>query len=378
MENPFIFGEVVQGPHFTDRVEELKTLTVDLSSGQNVLLFSPRRYGKTSLIFRAMEVLGKRGILCVYVDLFRVSSLMSFGKIYAQALTLSSASKLQQAIQFVRDHFPTIVPKIIMKGDAPAEIEIDFDAPRRDLEKWLDGIYEMPEKIAQKRKKRLVVVFDEFQEVAGLAPEGALERALRSRIQHHHRVSYVFMGSKRHLLAELFLDKARPLYNIAKSFPLGKISPSELTSFIRARFKSVHIAIRPAEMEEILALSDRHPYYTQQLCHEIYNIVTPRKEVSPEDIPRALESCLAAQSYAYTTIWDTLAGKQRDLIVGLSRTEAATIYSQEFIRRFGLGSSGSIQKAIDALLKKGLVEREGDRYYLSDVFFAEWIRRGAK
>jgi len=377
MKNPFLFGEVVEGPYFTDREQELATLTSDLASGQNILLFSPRRYGKTSLIFRVMDVLKKKGFICVYVDFFRVSSLMGFGKMYAQALTLASATKIAQAMRFVRDHFPTIVPKIVMKGDAPAEIEIDFDAPRRDLEKWIDGIYNMPEEIAKKRKKRVVVVFDEFQEVASLTSNGELERALRSRIQHHHRVSYVFMGSKRHLLAELFLDKAKPLYNIAKSFPLGTIPQEELTSFIRSRFKSVHITAGQDAIERILALTERHPYYTQQLCHEVFNTVAPRTRVTLEDINKALGACLAAQSYAYTTLWDNLSNKQRDLVVGLS-TSNSSIYSQGFINQFNLGSPGAVQKAIDALLKKGLVERENNHYFIADIFFLEWVRRGTK
>src|SRR5205814_1868473 len=134
-------------------------------------------------------------------------------------LTQASASKIQEAVQFVKDHFPTIVPKIVIKGEGPSEVELDFDAPRRDLEKWLDDIYDLPQKIAERKKKRVVVVFDEFQEVASLGKEDSIERRLRSKIQHHDRVAYAFMGSKRHLLDGIFLDKSKPMYRIAKSIP---------------------------------------------------------------------------------------------------------------------------------------------------------------
>lgn len=375
MENPFIFGDVVKGDYFTDREEELRTLTLDLASGQNILLFSPRRYGKTSLIIRVLDNLKTKGIIGIYVDLFRATSLQNLGKIYADAITRATASKIEEAVRFVKEHFPAIVPRITVKGGEPADFELDFEAPRRDLEKWLDEIYDLPQKIAQRKKKRLVVVFDEFQEAAALGPGDIVERNLRAKIQHHDRVAYVFMGSKRHLLDELFQDKAKPLYRIAKSMPLGKIPKSKLGSFIRSRFRSVKMTISPQEISQILDTTGCHPYYTQQLCHEIYNAVIPRKKVSTADAEKAAEQCIQTQSYAYTTIWEGLAGKQRELAIALSKMPGENIYSQNFIARHDLGSASSIQTALEALEKKGILERENGGYSLSDVFFAEWIQK---
>ena len=375
MENPFVFGEVVKGEHFADREDELKTLTLDLAGGQNVLLFSPRRYGKTSLIVRVMEGLKAKGLICAYVDFFRATSLQSLGKLYADAITRATASKIEEAIRFVRDHFPTIVPKVVVKGHGPAEFELDFEAPRRDLEKWLDEIFDLPQQIAQRKRKRLVVVFDEFQEISNLGAPGSLERAIRSKIQHHDRVAYVFMGSKRHLLDELFSDKARPLYRIAKPMPLGKIPPEKLSTFIRSRFQSVRIRIAPSEIRRILELTGCHPYYSQQLCHEVYNVAVPGKQVSARHIDEACDQCIQAQSYAYGTIWEGLSNKQRELVVGLSKVPGGNIYSQEFLEESGLHTASSVQTSVGALEKKGLVDRDNGSYILSDVFFVEWIKR---
>ncbi len=375
MENPFIFGDVVKGDYFTDREEELRTLTLDLASGQNLLLFSPRRYGKTSLIIRVLDNLKAKGIVGIYVDLFRATSLQNLGKIYADAITRATASKIEEAVRFVKEHFPAIVPRITVKGQGPSEFELDFEAPRRDLEKWLDEIYDLPQKIAERKKKRLVVVFDEFQEAAALGTGDIVERNLRAKIQHHDRVAYVFMGSKRHLLDELFQDKTKPLYRIAKSMPLGKISKQKLGSFIRSRFRSVKMGITPQEVAQILEMTDCHSYYTQQLCHEVYNAVIPEKKVSKAAVKKAAEQCIQTQSYAYTTIWEGLAGKQRELAIALSKMPGENVYSRDFIARHDLGSPSSIQTALEALEKKGILERENGGYSLSDVFFAEWIRR---
>jgi len=375
MENPFLFGNVVKGDYFTNREEELKTLTLDLSSGQNVLLFSPRRYGKTSLIIRVLEELKAKGLVCVYVDFFRAASLQALGKVYADALTRAAASKIEEAVQFIRNHFPTIVPRITVKGQDSPEFELDFDVPQRDMDKWLDAIYDMPQHIAQRKKKRLVVVLDEFQEAANLGEPGTVERSLRAKIQHHDSVSYVFMGSKRHLLDELFADKNKPLYRIAKSMPLGKITKEKFASFIKFRFQSVTMNIDSACIDHILEVSGCHPYYTQQLCHEAYNMVVPDKKVTEAHIVKALKQCIAAQSYAYTTLWDGLAGKQRELVAALSKLPGSNVYSKEFIDRFNLGSASSVQTAIDALERKGIIDRENGGFVLSDIFFTQWVKK---
>ena len=116
MENPFVYGDVVKGEYFADREEELKELKSDLSSSQNVLIFSPRRYGKTSLIIKVLDELKKDGFIPVYVDLFRVTSIQSFIKIYTSSITKTTATKLEEAMQFLKEYFPAIIPRVILKG----------------------------------------------------------------------------------------------------------------------------------------------------------------------------------------------------------------------------------------------------------------------
>jgi hypothetical protein len=187
-------------------------------------------------------------------------------------------------------------------------------------------------------------------------------------------VAYVFMGSKRHLLDELFLDKNRPLYRIAKPMPLGRIPAPKLSSFIKERFRSMKIGIRQPQIDSILALTDCHPYYTQQLCHEVFNVISPRKTITVNDISQAKDNCLKSQSYAYTTIWDGLSSKQRSLLRGLAKVQKANIFSQDFLSQFRLGSTAGVQTAAQALVKKGLIERENGHYLFSDVFFVHWLR----
>ena len=376
MKNPFVFGDVVKGEYFTNREEEIKELISDLSSGQNILLFSPRRYGKTSLILKVLDNLKKEDIIPVYVDLFRITSVHTFVKIYTAAITKATATKLDEAVQFLKANFPTIVPKLVIKTNDPTEFEFDFEAGKKDMDKVLDDLYDLPQKIAVKRKKQLTIVFDEFQEIAAL--NLPIERSLRAKIQHHDKVAYCFMGSKRHLLDELFLDKNKPLYRIAKSVPLGKIGQGKFKNFINARFRSVDMAIEEKTIEGILNITACHPYHTQQLCHEVFNVCFSEKKsrtITSKDIEAAMDKCISAQSYAYSTIWDGLAGKQKNLILALTLNPEANIYSHEFLSEHELGAPATVQTAVKALEKKGLLDRANGGYSISDVFFVEWVKR---
>lgn len=376
MKNPFVFGDVVKDKYFTNREEEIKELTSDLSSGQNILLFSPRRYGKTSLILKVSDNLKREDIVSIYVDLFRITSIHTFVKIYTAAITKATATKLDEAVQFLKTNFPTIIPKVVIKANEPTEFEFDFEAAQKDMDKVLDDLYDLPQKIAVRRKKQLVIIFDEFQEITAL--NLPIERSLRAKIQHHDKVAYCFMGSKRHLLDELFLDKNKPLYRIAKPVPLGKIRQEKFKTFIHTRFRSVDMSIDGKIIDEILNITACHPYYTQQLCHEIFNVSLSKKEaqvITLKDIEAAEDKCISAQSYAYSTIWDSLAGKQKDLILALALNPEANIYSQEFLKRHDLGAPASVQTAVKALEKKGLLDRVNGGYSISDVFFVEWIKK---
>jgi AAA+ ATPase superfamily predicted ATPase len=376
MKNPFVFGDIVKGEYFTNREDEIKEFTSDLSSGQNILLFSPRRYGKTSLILKVLDNLKKEDIIPIYVDLFRITSVHTFIKIYTAAITKATATKLDEAVQFLKTSFPSIVPKMVIKASEPMEFEFDFGTAKKDIGNILDDLYDLPQRIASKRKKQIVVVFDEFQEISAL--NLPIERSLRAKIQHHDRVAYCFMGSKRHLLDELFSDKNKPLYRIAKPVPLGKIKSEKLKTFIHSRFKSIDITIDLNLIDEILKITACHSYYTQQLCHEIFNVYFSKKEaqaITLEDIEIAKDKCISAQSYAYSTIWDSLAGKQKDLILALALNPKANIYSQEFLVEHELGTPATVQTAVKALEKKGLLDRANGSYSISDVFFVEWLKR---
>lgn len=374
--NPFVFAEVVKGKTFTDRETELQELMGDMANGQNVLLFSPRRYGKTSLVLKALGQLKNRGYVTAYVDLYRISTRESLGTAYASAITNATASKIDDALAFVKKNFLAIIPKVKFKGPGGVGVELEFDSPKKDIDRWLEGIYELPQKMAVKGKKRWVVVMDEFQEASLISPKGCVERILRSVIQHHDRVSYIFMGSKRHLLHDIFMDVDRPLYKIAKSMPLKKIPDDEWFKFIHARFKTGDISVAKERVREILKNSESHPYFTQRLCYEVFELMkgAHRDVVEISDINEALDRCVKSQTYAFSVILDNCNVNQRQFLAALAEHGNASVFSREFINKYDFGTGAFIQRAVSGLVDKGILEKEDSVVNFSDVFFRHWLR----
>jgi hypothetical protein len=373
-KNPFIFGDYCEGEQFADRQREQQELKVLLRSGQNVLLQSPRRYGKTSLIKKILKDLEKEGVICIYADLYKATTIERLVSILSKAYTLGISRRIKDVAKTIRQYLPSIRPKIILDSERPLEFELDFGLQRRGYEEILEELYKIPQKIAMQRLKNVVVVFDEFQEIANVDSD-LIERGLRTEIQAHHNVSYVFVGSKRHLLAQIFTHKGRPLYNSAKIYTLGKIPKEDFCQFIIERFASANMKISRRDALSLLEITDGHPYYTQLLASELYLCSLGEEKVKGTHLKSAQENLIRHNSDAYTNIWEGLTIKQKNVLIGLAESERIRPFAEEFRERFSLGSPSSIQSAIAGLDKKEIIERNGEGFYtISDIFFKEWIR----
>lgn len=371
MDNPFIYGKVVRGKHFTNREKEIKALLDDLTSGQNVLIFSPRRYGKTSLVLKVREKLVAGGVMVAYIDFFPLGTKHRLVEAYGKALLKATQSKLDDAVEFARDIFSRLRPSITVRPEGLPDIELSFSDKSNDIDRALEEVMESAERIAVKKAKRLVVIFDEFQEFEKLDKD--FDKKLRAVIQHHANVSYVFMGSKRHLIERLFFIKDRALYQSAKPFPLGNIPREKFVAYIRRAFKDSQMTITDNAIGRILDLSGSHPYYTQQLCHEVWARACEGREAVNSTVDEAAKDVVDIQSYAYTEIWDATTAHQRALLFALSREPNATIQSADFMRRFSLGAASKVQYSAKVLAEKQLIEKVNGGWAVSDVFFQRWI-----
>lgn len=372
--NPFFFGEVVTGENFTDRVNEIKRLTTELRGGHNIFLISPRRYGKTSLIINVLECLNKEGLFTFYFDLYKVASLRELLEAYAKGVARSCTTRVERFSDFIKDFFPKLRPKVIIGGDGIPSIEIDVRLKDSELLDSLEEVFNAPEKIAKKRKKNFVVVFDEFQEILNLNGE-RIEKMMRAFFQHHHKVAYLFAGSKRHLIYSMVSDPNRAFYKLGDIINLQKIEPAEMKVFLKDQFSKGLIEIRENVLDYILEVSENVPYNVQYLCHHLWNWCLAAKKIDKKDIVKVVDNIIVEQSANYIALWDLLSLHQRLFLKAISKFQNKTIFSKDFIVENDLGTPGSIQKSIALLKKKNIIDLEEKELRFHDVFFKEWIKK---
>ena len=376
MENPFVYGKVARGEAFADREAEIDELMADIASSQNVIIFSPRRYGKTSLILEVLDRIRKQGLLVLYLDLFKVTSEEGFIAAYAKEIAGLHKGGIRAVLGKVKDLLPRLIPKVALRSEkSGVEVEFEFD-PRAEKAPLLDDLFEAVATVGAKDGKRGVVVFDEFQEIAGWDPAGNIERQMRAHFQLHRNVSYVFMGSKRHLMGEIFQNKNRPFYRFGKHFPLEKIPRRKFAEFIRRRFAGTGFRAEEEAIEEVLRVTEDHPYYTQLLCHILWDRGRERKEVTVDDVRRGLEEVLLREAHAFHDLWDMLTVKARRLLVALAEEEGSRvrIYSEDFLGRHNLGPASSLQRAVARLMEEEILEKVDGEYQYTDVFFKRWVK----
>lgn len=370
MKNPFKFGEAVGGANFADREKEIKELISYIRSAQNVFIFANRRIGKTSLIKRVLEILAKKKeVIPIYVDLEQVTSPAQFVQVYGEAIG-SALFLWQEKLEKIARFFSRVIPSFEITKEGSIRISFDFSKTREKVEYALEEVYELPQKIAVKYKKQVVVVFDEFQEIEKLNGE-SFEKKLRAFIQHHSQVCYIFMGSKTRVLIQMFNDPHRAFYKSAGTYPLGPIPKEAMVKFLISRFSSTGKKISLALAENIVESSRNIPYYVQMLAWHVWNLSS--SVVKESDCEKALIELLHSQNELFFNWYDNASMHQRSVLQALAQTEE--IFSQEAIIKHNLGSASSIQASIRKLLKSGLVTKEEKTYKIADPFFEIWLKQ---
>jgi len=373
--NPFRYGAVARGEYFTDRERELAALTADVRGGQDVVVSSRRRIGKTSLVEAAIDDLRREGMLVAYLDLLGSPSKEALADDLAQALSDGLLSPIERTADKIRGWFSHLViqPRVTVGEDGRPQFEFLGYERREDADALLDGLLELPGRVADDGH-RVCVVLDEFQEIVAI--DAKLPGRLRAAFQRQPQVAHVYLGSKRHLMEPLFMERGAPLYRSAKPMPLGPIAPEIFIGFLRERFAIGEVQIGDGALERILSLSGGLPYETQELCSFVWAEARLRDlRVDDELIAVALETLVDAEAARYTAVWDRLPGSQRSLLLALAR-EPGRVFSEEYRRRHKLGPASTVQKALAALEKLDLVDSNASGgQALADLFMRLWLRR---
>jgi hypothetical protein len=378
MTNPFVYGEVVPTASFVDRVVELDRLVADLSAGQKVFLISPRRYGKSSLIRHALAALARRGTLTVEVTVSSFSSYVAFLEGYARAL-VAAETRWDRTRHWLREAIRSARAEVRYAPDESplGALTVSFPGVRseRDVARLAQEVFALPGRLAESRRRPVVVALDEFQAIAGF-DGGSVEHAMRAAVQRQREVGYVFAGSEPSLM-ERMLGPRRPFYKAGPVMRLDRIPPDEFASFIEARFAKTGLRPERGLGAAVVELAGNLPYDVQRLAHETWDYVrtTGRRRATLDDLHEALRRLLTEQEIIFEALWQHLTLAQRAVLRSVVFEEGRELLSADVRTRHRLGGPSTVQAALTALLRNDVISRESDRYVVVDSLLREWVAR---
>jgi hypothetical protein len=375
-ENPFIFGEVVSEPNFVDRAEELDQLVRDLADGQKVFLLSPRRFGKSSLVAMALLKLRKRHICTVSLTVSSYSSYTQFLERFAEKV-LRAAGPWHRVKDWVTRFARNVKPEInfvMMTG----EVSLSFGAkPGFDPAPIAPEVFALPGELARNAGFRMAICLDEFQQISEFNG-GSVENVLRNQVQEQREVGYVFAGSQPSLMKGMLSTK-HPFYKAGPHMFLDKIPGDAWKEFIVRQFGKKRRKVDDGALDALLSIADLIPYDVQRIAHELWDYaeIAGKRALGASDVTWVVEALVAGQSTYYEQLWQQLSAAQRAALQALAQLGPSQIYSQAVRTEFRLGPASTVQRAVEALNSKDILDRYKGRYFFLDPLFPVWIRKGS-
>ena len=372
MENPFKYGGVVRGPHFADRRRELKELKREMLSLNRVFLVSPRRFGKTCLLFNLIDMLERSAIACVYIDLNAFPDVKSFATALT-GLTTGALETNKDKLLKIFAGFQKLRPKVSLDqtGNITAGLELAV-ADKDALAALLEGLRNA-EKLAAGKKKKLVIIIDEFSDLDkfnGLT----VEKALRSEIQKQTHIGFIFSGSEQSVMLAMTRDRTRAFYKLGRIMELGPIVRKAYAGFIQKWLKKGGYTVDKSDLEKIFQIGNDVPYNIQRLCNVMWDAAVETKVIEPELIEKLPLIVARQDSPHYEMLWRSASQSQKILLIALSKDQTAKPFSKEFQLSHGIGPSSSIKASLDSLLKKGILYKTlQGAYRFTDGFMPYWI-----
>lgn len=371
MESPFVFGKKVIGNSFTDREQETARLVSNFNNRVNTIIISPRRWGKSSLVKKAGELACNGTIVMVYIDSFGLRDAREFYTMLATSVIKETSNTLESIVDQVKRFFSRVTPKISFGTDPVSTFELAFEL--ESVEKNYQELLDLPEKIAEDKKIKLVVCIDEFQNTALFSESMIFHKRLRSSWQNHQHVSYCLYGSKQHMMQSLFEKQSMPFYKFGEIIHLGKISLPDWIAFIIKQFQNTGKLVSDEYAHRIATTVKCHSYYVQQLSH----LVWERSDNAVEEyhFEAALDDLIYQNAMLFQRDTESLSDTQLNFMKALASGTTKGFSFKEIMDRYKLGSSANVVKIKKALLDKELIEIKGQEAEFLDPVYELWFAR---
>jgi uncharacterized protein len=368
--NPFFTKNYISKDFFCDRENEIKILYDNVKNNVNTTLISPRRMGKTGLIFRFFEFLfEKNNIHCIYIDVYATRNLGEFINFFAEAVLKQFPEKTSIGKQFMKV-LKSLRP--VFTFDALSgypQVQFLFQS-ENDKETTLQKLLHF----VDDQQTDVVVAIDEFQQIAAY-PEQHVEALLRTHIQQLRNTHFIFSGSQQHTLAEMFMSAKRPFFSSTRLLSLEPIKRTHYKQFIKTMFERGKKTVDDESIEYILNWTKSYTFYTQSVCNRIYSL----KKTDIEQVQKECLQLLKENEAVYFQYRKLLTAKQWDFLIALAKEEEVEqVYSNDFLRKYHLGTPSGTRRIIDSLLEKEMILEKHSANQTSfcvyDVFFMRWLQ----
>lgn len=355
MENPFKFGTVVNGKYFTDRKKEQMFLTQILNSPNHAILISPRRFGKSSLV---AQTLGESHRESISINMQAITSMDNLAEtILKRALAKHPLQKIGHYLANFR-----IVPTVSV-NQISGQPEFSFHAGT-DHQIMLEDAFSVLEQLG--KKERIIVIFDEFQEILKINP--SLDRILRSIMQEQQNINYILMGSQEDMMKNIFLRKKSPFYHFGTLIHLDRIPRSDFKNYLTERLDEICPRASAEELsDEILQFTTCHPYYTQQLAFQVWYQMQSGT-AAKQAVSEAIEQIVIMHDFDYSRLWDAMNLTNKAVLIKLAMLQ--TDFEIASVNQ----PTSTVFSSLKRLIHSGIVIKD-KHYELDDPFFCLWIQQ---
>jgi hypothetical protein len=370
MNAPFQYGTLATKENFVDRVEDRAQLKGFLSSHINVMLISPRRWGKSSLVKVAMEELANenKDVRVCFIDAFSIGSEAEFYRTFASQVIACASTKMERRIQDAKKFLTGVVPQVVIKDDVTNFMAFDVKFVPQEQDKM--DILRLPETLAVAKSIRIIVCIDEFQQLANLPGYKNMEGKMRSAWQQQQHVTYCLYGSKRHMMMDIFNNANSPFYRFGQMLFLDKIPKREWMPFIRESFEKTGKHISEAFACQVCDTVECHSWYLQQLCYFIWNATTG--EVSEQAFLYGLRQLINTNSPMFLSDTESLAPSQIEMLRAI-KDGVQQLSSLEAKNTYALGNPNTIRKNKKVLKEKDIIEDRKGKLAFVDPVYRLWF-----
>ena len=354
MKNPFKFGTVVEEEYFTDRQEELQYICRVMDSENHLALISPRRFGKSSLVLKAVKQLKRPFIMLNMQSITNTKELSN--RILESVLKLYPMKNLKVLLRNFR-----IVPTISTNPMSDS-IEVSFNPfSKENNDMILEDVLQLVNEVSTE-KKRVILIFDEFQEIKEI--EKGLDKKLRGILQLQNNVNCIFLGSQESMMEEIFNDKKSPFYHFGLIMQLKRIPEDDFFQFLNERFNKI-TSQSESISHEILQVTHCHPYYTQQLAFQTWDAIQYQK-IGNNVISQAIGQLVQMHDLDFERFWINLSMTDRNTLMQLAQNKNPLTQRE-------LPTSTSFS-SLKRLTKNGYVIKT-NTYEIEDPFFQRWMQQ---